>query len=65
MRDEPARLYPWPIVVELTDAARRKDIGRIDQATDRLVSLGLVRPRTDASLFGVGNQAKRNVWANA
>lgn len=44
-------LYPWPLVLELTDAAARHDTDRIDAVTDRLVRMGLCRPRTDCSRF--------------
>lgn len=48
---ELATLYPWPLLLELADAATQRNVERIDAVTHRLVTLGLCRRRTDASRF--------------
>ena len=50
-RREIAELYPWHLRNKLVAAGRAKDHKAIDALTDTLASIGLARPRSDASMF--------------
>jgi len=49
--DEVSRHFPPFERADLVSAARHGDGQAIDRVTDRLVALGLCRPRDDVSLF--------------
>lgn len=44
-----SRLLPEPLALALVDAAKSKDVERIDQLTDAAAVQGLVRHREDIS----------------
>lgn len=45
-------IYPARYVSALMFASQTSDLQRINEITDEMARLGIVRPRTDASLFG-------------
>lgn len=53
MRDDTpiARLLPWHVRSQLVDAAKARDVKRIDAITDVLAFQGIVRARKDDSMF--------------